>query len=406
VTEIGNTQIPNVHAGFVSLPNSGLVARALQYHPVAGETSSRKNRMTQQQPVKQPALKPQVAGGQVEGEEEQEEFETGGMPIWLETAFPWMVSFMLHLGIFLIALFVYWAGVKAAEAEMNKEPIIIPNAVNADQEGDIPGGVPHPGTGGDPNRDAAQDRIKEVLKSDGWAQKESTDNVSSMLEGASADNDALFIATGSGGSVGKGAGGSGRGEGGPLAPYGTPGGGTGAGPKSNFYGNGGRAKRVCYILDHSGSMLDNFDFLREEAKSSIGKLAPIQFFNVVMVSENESVVLSKGQLVRATPDNVREFATKIAEYRAQGQNDDLLPPFQSAFEEAFRMKPELIYFLTDGHFDPKLAEVVNRLNADKKVKINTLAFVNKEPSYEAQLQKMAADNGGKYKFVAEKDLGK
>lgn len=347
---------------------------------------------------------PQVEGEQPAGEEE---VQTGsGMPPWLEIAFPWMVSTMLHLGIFLVAAFIFYAGQKAMEAAQDKEQIIIPQAFTDPSLGDKPGGVPNPGTGGDPSRDAAQDKLKDVLKSDGWAQKESENNVSSMLEGSTADNDALFIAAGSGGSVGKGSGGVGRGEGGPIAPYGTPGGGTGAGPKSNFYGNGGNATRIVYIIDHSGSLLDNFDFLREEVKKSVGNLVPLQFFNVVMVSEEAHTVLPAGQLVRANVESKKEFNAKVAEYRAQGSNDDLLLPFQQAFEEAFKAKPQLIYFLTDGHFDPKLMEVVDKLNKDRKVHINTLAFVNKEPSYEEQLQIMAKKNGGSYKFVSERDLGR
>jgi hypothetical protein len=354
--------------------------------------------------VQPQAVDPQVQDGQPEGEEESE--AQSGMPPWLEVAFPWMVSCMLHLGIFLVAAFTYWAGVRALEASQDKEQIIIPSAFADPSLGDTPGGVPHPGTGGDPSRDAAQDKLKDVLKSDGWAQKESDNNVSSFLEGASADNEALFIAAGSGGSVGKGTGGAGRGEGGPLAPYGTPGGGTGAGPKSNFYGSGGNATRIVYIIDHSGSLLDNFDFLREEVKRSVGNLVPVQFFNVVMVSEEAHTVLSPGQLTRASAEIKKEFISKIAEYRAQGSNDDLLEPFQQAFEEAFKCKPQLVYFLTDGHFDPKLMEVVDKLNKDKKVRVNTLAFVNKEPSYEEQLQSMAKKNGGVYKFVSERDLGR
>ena len=366
-----------------------------------------------QRPVQQPKAakaakpQPQVEGGQPEGEEEEEELVSTGMPPWLEVAFPWMVSTTLHLGFFLVAAFIWYAGVKALEEGADKEQIIIPSAFSDPSlTPGTPGGVPNPGTGGDPSRDAAQDKLKDVLKSDGWAQKESPDNVASMLEGASADSEALFIAAGSGGSVGKGAGGSGRGEGGPIAPYGTPGGGTGAGPKSNFYGTGGNATRIVYIIDHSGSLLDNFDFLREEVKKSVGNLVPLQFYNVVMVSEEAHTVLTPGQLVRANGESKKEFASKIAEYRAQGQNDDLLPPFQEAFEEAFKCKPQLVYFLTDGHFDPKLLDVVERLNKDKKVRINTLAFVNKEPSYEEQLRGMAKNNGGVYKFISEKDLGR
>lgn len=364
-----------------------------------------------------PTPQPQVAGGQgqpnataqVEGGQGGEEFvvEGGGMPVWLDVAFPWMVSFMLHLGVGLVFVFTMYAFGGAA-ADNVPDPIVIPSSFeDPSLTTGTPGGVPHPGTGDDPNRDAAQDKLKEVMKADGWAQNQSDANAASFLDGATADNDALMITSGSGGSIGKGAGGAGRGEGGPIAPYGTPGGGTQAGPKSSFYGTGGNAVRIVYILDHSGSMLDNFDYLRKEVKKSTEAMAPIQKFNIVMVSESAAVIGPKGAaLPWATVEFKREVVNKLyTEFRAQGRNDDLLPPFKEAFEEAFKMKPQLIFFLTDGHFDPKLMEVVNGLNKDKKVIINTLAFVNRGAEYEEQLQKLSKENGGKYKFVAENDLG-
>lgn len=174
--------------------------------------------------------------------------------------------------------------------------------------------------------------------------------------------------------------------------------------KVKFYGITDEATRIVYIVDHSGSLLDNFDFLRAELKRSVDHLVPLQYFNVVLFSEEARTLLPSGQLARATAEAKKEFIAKFDKCLAQGSNCDIMDPLQKAFEEAFKCKPQVIYFLTDGNFDPKLVQVVDALNKDKKVRINTLAFVNGEPSYEEQLQKIAKDNGGKYLFVAEKDL--
>jgi hypothetical protein len=176
------------------------------------------------------------------------------------------------------------------------------------------------------------------------------------------------------------------------------------GAGANFFDVAFQGKKVVYVLDHSGSMLDNFDFLRQEAIRAVGSLPEDSQFNVLMVSEAAAVVYAKPQAGGAKA--VKDFSAKMAGYRAQGSNDDLLKPFQEAFEKAFTMKPDAIYFLTDGHFDPRLGAVIDKLNADKRVRINTLAFVNKEPSYEAQLKAIAKQHGGVYKFVSEKDLGR
>jgi hypothetical protein len=112
------------------------------------------------------------------------------------------------------------------------------------------------------------------------------------------------------------------------------------------------------------------------------------------------------QLTRAIPEAKKVFSDQLEKERAEGQNDDLLIPFQQSFERAFAMKPQLIYFLTDGRFGDGLIKVVNNLNKDKKVHINTIAFVTEEPSYKGQLQQLATENGGVYHFIPARDLGK
>jgi hypothetical protein len=171
-----------------------------------------------------------------------------------------------------------------------------------------------------------------------------------------------------------------------------------------FFGQEDPGKTIVFILDHSGSMLDNFAFLQQEAIRAVKHMTPEQSFGVVMVSEQASLIFPT--LQRATPSVKAVFESKLSTFRAQGMNDDLLAPFQEAFQKAFAMQPDVIYFLTDGHFDHRLSDVVEKLNRAKKVRVNTMAFVNHDPSYEEQLKEMAKRNGGSYKFVSEKDLGK
>ena len=149
-------------------------------------------------------------------------------------------------------------------------------------------------------------------------------------------------------------------------------------------------------------MLDNTDYLKKETTRSVGNLVPLQFFSVIMVSDTAAVV-GEPRLQRATSEAKRGFMVKLDDFVAEGQNDDLLPPFQEAFEKAFAMKPQLVYFLTDGHFSPQLVDMVRRLNREGKVHINTIAFVNHEPSYEDQLKELANKNGGVYHFVSARE---
>lgn len=112
-------------------------------------------------------------GPQVDAVDPAEEGEgidpSTGMPLWLDIGLPWASSGMLHLGVGLIILFlmlVFGRGVKSDDDD--REAIVIPTAALTDGNLGPPGGVPNPGTGGDPTRDAAQDKLKDVLRSDGW----------------------------------------------------------------------------------------------------------------------------------------------------------------------------------------------------------------------------------------------
>jgi hypothetical protein len=324
-------------------------------------------------------------------------------PHWMDAFFPWVISLTAHFGFFLLAAFITYVTMQALDHSKDGESIIVPNSFEDPAFSDHPGGIPNPGSG-DPTRQAAQDKLKELAKSEGWAQNQTMQNVASLL-GQNAEVEAVGIFAGSGASIGAGKNGNGSGEGGSAAAYGAPGGGAGNGPRSSFYGTGGNATKIVYILDHSGSMLDNFDFLKEKAKKSVGDLVPVQFFAVVMVSDKVTFV-GPQQLQRALPDAKKLFGEAITKERAEGQNDDLLAPFQQAFERAFAMKPELVYFLTDGRFGDGLLQAVNRLNKDKKVHINTIAFVTEDPTYKDQLQQLARENGGAYKFIPERDVGR
>ena len=171
-----------------------------------------------------------------------------------------------------------------------------------------------------------------------------------------------------------------------------------------FYGTADSAKKIVYVLDFSGSMLDTLDFLREEVNRSVNALTPEQSFNVVAFSEWVSAIYP--ELQKPTPEVKKDLALKMQNIRSSSGPDDMLEPYQKAFEAAFQMQPEVIYFLTDGRFDPRLVDLVTKnLNKDKKVRVNTLGFVINDSISEDQLKELAKKNGGEYKFVSEKDLG-
>jgi len=170
-----------------------------------------------------------------------------------------------------------------------------------------------------------------------------------------------------------------------------------------FYGVADSAKKVVYILESSGSMLDTRDFLREEVTRSVNALMPEQSFRVVMFAERGTAIYP--QLQQATPETKKDFASKPPNFQSASTIADLLEPYPESFEKAFAMQPEVIYFLKSGRFDPRAIGIVSKqLNKAKKIRVHTLMFVNTDPLCEEQLKEIAKQNGGAYKFVAEIDL--
>lgn len=278
---------------------------------------------------------------------------------------PWVVSVTLNAGFWLLALFILIWLPKAIAESRQSDSIIAPSSF------EDPSYSQHPGGGGagatDPTRDA-RDRLKALAAAQGWPQANSSANVSQML-GSPGSNEAVGIFAGSGASVTPG-------QSGTVSPFGQPSSGAGSGPRSSFYGTGGNAVKIVYLIDTSGSMLGGFRYVQQELTRSVNKLVPLQFFTVIAVgtTDRRSAPVGSSDLIRATPENKKMVSDKIALLAPEGPNDNVLDPFASAFQMAFELKPDLIYFLADGKSDPALADYVVRLNTDRRVIVNTLSY--------------------------------
>ncbi|MGB7161492.1 MAG: hypothetical protein WBD40_25760, partial [Tepidisphaeraceae bacterium] len=197
---------------------------------------------------------------------------------------------------------------------------------------------------------------------------------------------------------------------GQIAPFGVPGGGGGIGPKANFVGISGNARRVVYVCDATGTMLGlKFKLLQKQLYKAMDILKPIQGFNVIFFKGGDSDAEWSNpfaeELVVANPQNKQKVRGFIETFQVVGKGTNPLP----ALRLAFAQKPQLVYFLTDGEFnnvvgyDQVLAEV-RKLNADKSVKVNTIAFMSEDEKAEQALQTMARENGGRFVKVSDRDL--
>jgi hypothetical protein len=156
------------------------------------------------------------------------------------------------------------------------------------------------------------------------------------------------------------------------------------------------AHRVVYLLDGSGSMMNKFDTLRKAVSSTVAALKPNQLFNVVVMHEDEGAPFSR-QSLPATDANKKLFYAFIKKTQPHGSSDPI-----PALRYAFAQNPEAIYFLTDGDFpnnNQVIAEIA-RLNANHRTKIHTIAFGEHGEEYEKMLRRIADQNGGAFRYVA------
>jgi len=357
------------------------------------------------------------AAGQTPVEGEEEEIHTLGFwqKPWVQGVLPFATSIFFHAAIILIA----WLGYEAAKIIVQEvqEQIIIPDATIVD--GAEVGGIPNPGLGGDPNRPAAQDEYPDVsVTSEGWSDSPSDTVNQTLMGGGSGESDNESVigiganqaiggrGRGTGGGSGDGSG-SGSGDGGgPLAPFGVPGGGGGIGPKSPFMGVSGNARLVAYVCDASGSMMNKIDLLKREISKAVDSLRPIQAFNIIFFQEGDAAVANKSGLMMANPNNKKKAYTFLDDV-SLAANSDPIPALKIAFDN----KPQLTYLLTDGEFpnNDEVIAYIRERNKEKTVKINTIAFANageEGEEYVKILKQIAEENGGIFRFVTSQDLTK
>lgn len=330
---------------------------------------------------------------------------------WVQNLLPLCTSLAVHIGIVVVAL-VFFKTVETVYKQVVQEQIIVPDATLV--EGTEPGGIPNPGLGGDPNREAAQDKYPDAsATSDGWADKPSKTLTDALMGGGSGDtqSSSAMIGLGAGAGAGTGTGfgegsglGSGTGDGsGKLAKFGVPGGGGGIGPKFMGTGGGGNVRNLAYVCDASGSMMNKMATLKNELKRSIDALRVTQSFSVIFFADEKPQALGQ-QLIFASPENKRKAYDFLQNITTSGATDPI-----PGLELAFRQKPQLIFLLTDGDFPDNAAVLkkVSELNKGKQVRINTIAFVGSgdtDKAFIEVLSQIAKESGGVFRQVSENEV--
>ena len=167
---------------------------------------------------------------------------------------------------------------------------------------------------------------------------------------------------------------------------------------------GGRVCPVVYVIDCSGSMMNNFDPLRLQMRRTIGKLQESQLFQIIFFGNEEKPVLMDGpnaELLVATRPNKKRAAVFINDIVPRGSGGG-----HEAIKLAFRLikkyeNGSIIFLLTDDGFHDSEAIVssIKKLNTAKKACIYTYQYTSESRPINKILVQIAEDNSGTYLWV-------
>jgi len=167
---------------------------------------------------------------------------------------------------------------------------------------------------------------------------------------------------------------------------------------AEFLGVKTKANSIVYLLDFSGSMSpDKMAQLIAEVRMSIQALDDDAKFFVIFFNSGP-FPMNGSSMIKATPRAKKEACDWVLR-TAFGPNSRGGTDPSGALDIALqRLKPEAIFLMTDGVFDPATSgAVIAAGNPTKKVEINTICF--HDQIGEQICKQIAADNNGSYRYV-------
>jgi hypothetical protein len=338
-----------------------------------------------------------------EASETREAALWGGMAGALETVMPFVISLFFHIGVVLVTVFV------ATSVNKAKEPpkeIVVPSMNGT--------GIP-----GEDDREAGGTLTPSEVRSDKsagggsrFASKQTESSVrNSIIASAGGNGEARkgMAMIGVGSATG-GTGESGTGVGKGTGWFSGAGGGGGKLFGMGDGDGGGRrqARHFVYVIDCSGSMLYTFGAVKDEMMRSIGLLdyeKRKQDFHVILFAEGKPKEAEDKRLVPATD----EYKQRVAEWINKQNTEpgtEVLPALARAFDVLDKVDSpggKVIFLLTDSDFkgdEEKAIALCKARNTKKDVCIYTYLYGDKPDLAVKTMEKIAADSGGRYKFVS------
>ena len=159
--------------------------------------------------------------------------------------------------------------------------------------------------------------------------------------------------------------------------------------QTSFFGVRAQAKFVVYVVDCSGSMIeeDRLARAKEEVRKSVLALREPQRFKVIFY--NDQPIAMPGELPR--PADLASKAQLLSWLRMI-EPDGATDP-RPAMGLALALQPDAVFLLSDGEFPEGTVEGVARKNP-RKVPIHCVDLSGGEAG--DQLERIAKESGGRY----------
>lgn len=163
---------------------------------------------------------------------------------------------------------------------------------------------------------------------------------------------------------------------------------------TTFFGVNASGRDFVFVVDMSGSMREERRFTRalNELRRTILALYPGQRYYVIFFN-HESYPMPGGELIDA---DEKSYKATLAWFKGVQPIGGTYP--LSSLLTALELKPNAIFLLSDGQFDPSTVQAVSDANGSSdRVPIHTIAFASR--AGEAVLQALSRASGGTFRFV-------
>jgi hypothetical protein len=160
--------------------------------------------------------------------------------------------------------------------------------------------------------------------------------------------------------------------------------------QASFFGIRAKGQLFIYVVDCSGSMIDEDRLVRAktELRRSVLRLQPPQSFKVIFY--NDEILAMPGDLPRSADwDSKSQMIQWLRLIEPDGETDP-----RGALGLALSLRPDAIFLLSDGEFPDGTAEAVARKNK-KKIPIHCVDLSGGEGG--DHLKQIARESGGQYR---------